>query len=234
MSDPVYKPVIRVALGLLRTLDLRIDVRGQEHIPAAGGAVVTINHISYLDFVLAGVPFWYSHRRLIRFMAKEAVFRHRFAGPLMRGMKHIPVDRAAGASSYRYAVDALRSGELVGVFPESTISLDFNLAAFKSGAARMAVEAGVPVLPVVIWGSQRVLTKGHRFDRHSARHVPVSITVGAPILPAELGSDPIVATATIAKAMLEQLIDARKHYPEPDRLPAGLPPEPEPEPGADG
>ncbi len=223
MSDPVYQPVIRIALGVLRTLDVRIDVRGQEHIPADGGAVVTINHISYLDFVLAGVPFWYAHRRLVRFMAKEAVFRHRFAGPLMRSMKHIPVDRTAGASSYRHAVDALRSGELVGVFPESTISPDFNLAAFKSGAARMAVEAGVPVVPIVIWGSQRILTKGHRFDRRSARHVPVSITVGTPIPAAELGPDPAAGTATIARAMLDQLTDARRHYPEPDRLPVGRP-----------
>jgi 1-acyl-sn-glycerol-3-phosphate acyltransferase len=227
MSDPVYKPVIRVALGVFRALDVRIDVRGQEHIPATGGAVVTINHISYLDFALAGVPFWYAHRRFIRFMAKEAVFRHRFAGPFMRGMKHIPVDRAAGATSYQDAVAALRSGELVGVFPESTISLDFNLASFKSGAARMAVEAGVPVLPVVIWGSQRILTKGHRFDRRRARHVPVSITVGSPIPAADLGADPVHGTDVIARAMRDQLADARVHYPQPHLLPAGQPPKPE-------
>lgn len=221
MADPVYKPVIRIALGVFRALDLRLDVLGQEHVPASGGAVVTINHVSYLDFALAGIPCWHEHHRLIRFMAKEAVFRHRIAGPLMRGMKHIPVDRAAGAASYRKAVAALKAGELVGVFPESTISPDFDLAPFKSGAARMAVEAGVPVLPMVIWGSQRVLTKYHKFDRRHCRHVPVSITVGAPIPPSDLdGGDIAAATKTIAGVMAEQLAAARARYPEPDLLPS--------------
>jgi 1-acyl-sn-glycerol-3-phosphate acyltransferase len=219
MAEPVYRPVIHCALGLFRALDVRLDMRGLEHVPASGGAVVAINHISYLDFALAGVPFWRARRRLVRFMAKEAVFRHRVAGPLMRGMKHIPVDRAAGGASYRAAVAALRSGELVGVFPESTISLDFHLATFKAGAARMAGEAGVPVVPVVIWGSQRILTKNRKFDLRSARHVPVSITVGPPILPADLGADPAAGTGVIRTAMEGLLDEARKCYPEPDRLP---------------
>src|SRR3990170_8054847 len=95
-------------------------------------------------------------------MAKDEVFTHRLSGPLMRGMHHIPVDRDAGAGSYRNAVEALREGEIVGVFPEATISRSFELKDFKAGAVRMAAEAGVPVLPTVIWGSQRVWTKGHQ------------------------------------------------------------------------
>ena len=94
-------------------------------------------------------------------MAKEQVFHHRVSGPLMRGMHHIPVDRGAGASSFRAAVQALKAGEIVGVFPEATISRAFELKDFKSGAVRMAQAADVPLIPMAIWGSQRVWTKGH-------------------------------------------------------------------------
>src|SRR4051812_9297968 len=120
---------------------------------------MVINHIGYLDFTYAGLAARPA-RRLVRFMAKQEVFTHKVSGPLMRGMHHIPVDREAGAGSYRTAVDALRAGEIVGVFPEATISRSFELKDFKAGAARMASEAGVPLLPTIIWGSQRGWTKG--------------------------------------------------------------------------
>src|SRR5204862_2155362 len=140
---------------MFRVLGLRFDISGAEHVPTSGGAVLASNHVSYLDFIFVGLAA-HPAKRYVRFMAKEAVFRHRVAGPLMRGMHHIPVDRTAGAGSYKAAVDALRSGEIVGVFPEATISRSFELKDFKAGAARMAAEAGVPLLPTVIWGSQRV------------------------------------------------------------------------------
>ena len=75
-------------------------------------------------------------------------------------MRHIPVDRHKGGRSFATALRALRAGEIVGVFPEATISRSFELKEFKSGAAKVAQEAGVPVLPTTIWGSQRVWTKG--------------------------------------------------------------------------
>ena len=127
--------------------------------PATGGAVMAVNHTGYLDFAFAGLAARPAGR-LVRFMAKEQVFRHPVSGPLMRGMHHIPVDRDAGAASYRAAVAALKAGEIVGVFPEATISRSFELKEFKSGAVRMAAAAGVPLLPTVIWGSQRIWTKG--------------------------------------------------------------------------
>ena len=139
----------------------------------------SINHIGYLDFTYAGLAARPA-RRLVRFMAKQEVFTHRVSGPLMRGMHHIPVDREAGAGSYRAAVDALRAGEIVGVFPEATISRSFELKDFKAGAARMAAEAGVPLLPTVIWGSQRVWTKG-RPKRLGRTKVAISVWVGEPV-----------------------------------------------------
>jgi 1-acyl-sn-glycerol-3-phosphate acyltransferase len=213
VAEPVYAPIIRVALGFFRALDLRFTLTGTEHVPERGGGVVAMNHVGYLDFALAGVPFWKAHRRLVRFMAKEPVFHHPVAGPLMRGMKHIPVDRAAGAAAYDAAVDALRRGELVGVFPEATISRSFCLKDFKTGAVRMAAEAGVPVLPVVLWGSQRVLTKGRKRSLRAARHTPITISVGAPVV---VGPDEPAAAALerLRTAMQQLLDDAVESYPQ--------------------
>ncbi|MDQ1645045.1 MAG: hypothetical protein QOJ50_1229, partial [Cryptosporangiaceae bacterium] len=137
MAELVYPPVIFTAKGFFRYLGLRFDITGTEHIPREGGAVMVINHTGYLDFTFAGLAAQPAGR-LVRFMAKESVFRHPVSGPLMRGMKHIPVDREAGTASFRAALTALKSGEIVGVFPEATISQSFELKEFKSGAIRMA------------------------------------------------------------------------------------------------
>ena len=110
-------------------------------------------------------------------MAKKSVFDHRISGPLMRGMHHIPVDRDAGLASYRQALAALKDGEVVGVFPEATISRSFTLKDIKSGATRMAAAAGVPIVPMALWGSQRLWTKG-RPRPLTRRHTPISIAVG--------------------------------------------------------
>jgi 1-acyl-sn-glycerol-3-phosphate acyltransferase len=177
--EPVYTPVIAVARAVFAAEGLKFTVTGAENIPATGGAVLVCNHLSYMDFAYAGLAAQPS-RRLVRFMAKDAVFRHKISGPLMRGMHHIPVDRAAGAASFREAVSALRAGEIVGVFPEATISRSFELKAFKSGAVRMAQAAAVPVLPMIVWGSQRVWTKGYP-KRLGRTKVPITLSVGEPI-----------------------------------------------------
>ncbi|MBX6389708.1 MAG: 1-acyl-sn-glycerol-3-phosphate acyltransferase [Frankia sp.] len=214
MAEYVYRPVISVALGLVRAMDLRLDIRGEEHIPASGGGVVLINHVSYLDFILAGIPFWRAQRRMVRYMAKKSTFEHKISGPLMRGMKHIPVDRSAGAGALLAAVNALRAGELVGVFPEATIHPHFCLAPFKTGAARMAREADVPVIPVVVWGSQRVFTKGQPRNLRAARHTPVSITVGTPI-PAKDLPDATTGTTLLFDVMSKLLDEDQRRYPPP-------------------
>lgn len=179
MSDVVYPPVIGLAKTLFRVLDLRITVEGGEHIPRQGGAVLASNHVSYLDFIFAGFGAQPS-KRLVRFMAKQEIFANRIAGPLMRGMHHIPVDRSAGLGSYKAALAALKDGEVVGVFPEATISQSFTVKDIKSGAERMAAAAGVPLIPMALWGTQRMWTKG-RPRKLVQRHLPVSIIVGEPM-----------------------------------------------------
>jgi 1-acyl-sn-glycerol-3-phosphate acyltransferase len=180
MADRVYPPVIAAARAMFATLGLHFLESGTENVPTSGGAVLVANHVSYLDFIFAGLAAHPSHR-LVRFMAKESIFKHPIAGPLMRGMHHIPVDREAGASSYAAALRALRAGEIVGVFPEATISRAFELKDFKSGAVRLAMSSGVPLVPTITWGGQRIMTKGHPRDLHRGK--TVSLTVGEPLHP---------------------------------------------------
>ncbi|MFI9449433.1 1-acyl-sn-glycerol-3-phosphate acyltransferase [Amycolatopsis sp. WAC 01375] len=181
MAELVYPPVIMAAKLMFRVLDNRIRVEGTEHIPSTGGAVIACNHVSYLDFIFCGLGAQPA-KRLVRFMAKKEIFSNRVAGPLMRGMHHISVDRGAGLASYREAVERLKAGEVVGVFPEATISRSFTVKDIKSGAVRMAAEAGVPVVPMALWGTQRLWTKGRPKDL-TKRHVPISILVGEPMHP---------------------------------------------------
>src|SRR3954451_10686805 len=197
MAEVVYPPVIGLALTMFRAMGLRFDVSGAEHIPTSGGAVVASNHVSYLDFIFVGLAARPS-RRYVRFMAKDAVFHHRIAGPLMRGMHHIPVDRTAGAASYKAAVDSLASGELVGVFPEATISESYWPKEFKTGAARMAAEAGVPLVPMATFGGQRIFTKGRKRDLTRGRSIVIRIGEPIEVKPTD---DPYDVTLRLKRAV---------------------------------
>jgi len=207
--EPVYRPILAVARTLFKAEGLKFTLTGTENVPRTGGAVLVMNHIGYMDFTYAGLGCQPS-QRLVRFMAKAEVFAHPFSGPLMRGMHHIPVDRAAGAGSYRAAVEALAAGEIIGVFPEATISRSFELKDFKSGAARMALEAGVPLLPMIIWGSQRVWTKGHP-KRLGRTNTPISVDIEQPLTP-EGSAEEI--TARLRAQMSQQLGKVQAAYPE--------------------
>ncbi|MEJ3749687.1 lysophospholipid acyltransferase family protein [Actinomycetes bacterium KLBMP 9797] len=211
MSDLVYPPVIALCKTLFRALDMRITVVGAEHLPRTGGAVLASNHISYLDFIFCGLAAQPS-RRLVRFMAKQSVFTHRISGPLMRGMHHIPVDRDAGLASYKAALAALKDGEVVGVFPEATISPSFTVKEIKSGASRMAAAAGVPLVPMAVWGTHRLWTKG-RPRALTRRHTPISIVVGEPMWPGRR-DDQAAAGVALRTRMQELLDQAQRDYPE--------------------
>lgn len=212
--EPFYRSIIGLARTVFFAQGLKFDVRGSERIPPVGGAVIAINHTGYMDFTYAGLP-PRATKRYIRFMAKKEVFDNGISGPIMRAMRHIPVDRAAGADSYTAALDYLRRGELVGVYPEATISRSFEIKGFKSGAARMAIEAGVPIIPMVIWGAQRVWTKGHP-KRLGRTNTPIRIQVGAPIASPPAQGD-ITAAATelterLRATMQQMLIELQQGY----------------------
>ena len=174
--EPVYGACIQLARFIWRVQGLEIRVSGIENLPASGGAVIAINHTSYLDFTFAGLPTYQQGLgRKVRFMAKQEVFDSKITGPIMRSLRHIPVDRQDGAASYESAVRNLKDGELVGVYPEATISRSFEIKEFKAGAARMSIEAGVPIIPHIVWGAQRIWTKGRTKNLWRPK-VPITVS----------------------------------------------------------
>lgn len=211
MTEKVYPPVIATAKAIFKALGLRFRIEGTENIPKTGGAVLVSNHVSYLDFIFVGLGA-NPARRLVRFMAKKEVFEHRISGPLMRGMHHIPVDRDNGASSYMAALSALKAGEVVGVFAEATISRSFEVKEIKSGAVRMAVATNTPLIPICVWGSQRLWTKG-RPRRILQRKVPITILVGEPMYP-KRGDDYEAVTKELHARMSELVEKAQREYPD--------------------
>jgi len=140
VADLVYPPVIVAIKTFWKYLGLKFDFQGEENIPRKEAAILSINHIGYLDFALAGTAALPAGR-YVRFMAKKEIFDNKLAGPLMRGMHHICVDRSNGTSSFVAALRALRAGEIIGIFPEGTISVSFEIKELKSGAVRLAMGA---------------------------------------------------------------------------------------------
>jgi 1-acyl-sn-glycerol-3-phosphate acyltransferase len=215
MLDIVYPVVVAAARTWFKLGDVRIEMTGTEHIPRKGGALVAVNHLSFVDYVMAGYP-GAQRGRLTRFMAKKEVFDHPVGGPVMRSFHHIAIDRASGQGGMDEARRYLDAGELVGIFPEGTISRSFELQPLKTGAVRIAADAGVPLIPIVLWGTQRFLTKGK--PRDFGRHKTVSIEVGEPLHPTPADNANLVTKDLQARmeAMLDRLITA---YPAEEQPP---------------
>ena len=208
--EPVYGTIIQAARLSWRLQGLTFTVTGVENLPATGGAVVAINR-----------------GRKVRFMAKKEVFDHKITGPIMRSLRHIEVDRDSGAVSFSAAVAALKAGELVGVYPEATISRSFEIKDFKSGAARMAIEAGVPIVPHIVWGAQRIWTKGHP-KKLLRPKVPIAVAVGEPIEPTLPAPELTQLLHSRMQHLLERVQDAYGPHPPgefwvPRRLGGGAP-----------
>jgi len=216
MRDYVYPVVVRAILAAFKGLDLEFQIKGAEHVPQDGGVLVAFNHVAYVDFILGGYGAWKGTGRLPRFMAKREVFDNPIAGPLMRGMHHISVDRAEGAQSMRDAVDYLQRGEMVGIFPEATISRSFEVKDIKSGAVRIAAEAQAPVVPVAIWGSQLIMTKDHPKDL-TGRHKTITLVIGEPLH--FEGDDPEADTALLRERMIDLHAEAIDWHPAEEQPP---------------
>src|ERR687889_244949 len=130
---------------------------------------------------------------------------------IIRARQHIPFDGPAGTAAFETAVRALEDGQVVGVFPEATISTSFTVKQLKAGVARMALDAGVPIVPAAVWGGHRVATKGHKVELR--RGVAVTVLLGEPILPAPGEKAQPLLRRT--KAAMEALLDeAQRTYPD--------------------
>ncbi len=215
MRDLTYPAIIVAAKTGFKVLGQRFVMTGTEHVPRTGGVMLAFNHIGYVDFVYGGFAANPAGRK-VRFMAKRELFDHPLGGAFMRSFHHIEVDRGEGVSSFHHAVDYLQSGEAVGIFPEATISRAMELKEFKTGAVRIAAAAGVPLVPVIMWGTQRMMTKDHPKD--FSRGKTIAIHVGSPLHPT--GEDPIAETADLRRVMSSMLDETIRTYPA-DEQPEG-------------
>jgi 1-acyl-sn-glycerol-3-phosphate acyltransferase len=208
--EPVYRALEITAKAVQKASGARLSYLGLDNLPATGGAVIAINHTSYLDFLPAALAAHARHRRM-RFMIKAEMKEVRIVGFLIRHTGTIAVDRRAGADAYAEAVTSLRHGEIVGVYPEATISRSFELKEFKSGAARMALEAQVPIVPLIVWGAQRIWTKDH--PKSLGRNkIPITVGVGEPIAPT---GTPDGLGARLRTEMTDLLHRVQQDYPRP-------------------
>ncbi len=214
-----WRLIAALVVAFVRVLRWRIDVQGLRHVPRDGGAVLVFNHHSYLDFVMVGWPVVRLLRRPLRFLAKREIWSSRKVGWVVRWAGAIPVDRASAAArsqAFTAASAALAEGDLVAVAPEQTISRSLELLPLRTGAVRMAQQAGVPVVPVAGWGTHRALTKGAPL--RLPRRLPVTVRFGPP-LEVAAEDDPVAATSELAARLERLLHDVQEHYP--DGAPAG-------------
>lgn len=207
----VYRVCAWIAFTIFRLQGWRYEIEGLEHVPRRGGAVIAANHFSFWDFFLVGRGPYLAWGRPVRILAKESLFRRLVFGWLMRGAEHIPVHRGAGADAFGSAVEALECGELVLVLPEGTISPAFELLPFRTGAARMAARAGVPLIPSASWGSHRFHSVGRR-PRWSWR-LPVAIRYGAALHP-RVEDDPREVTARLRDEVARLTDELVASYPD--------------------
>lgn len=221
--EPVFRALEITAGTLVRLQGVRRRFFGLENIPATGGFVLALNHTAYTDFIPPALGLYHAGRRA-RFMIKSEVMDIAIMRFLVTRTRAVPVDRSAGAQAFAVAVDSLRAGDAVVVYPETTISRSFELKEFKTGAVRMAAEAGVPVVPAVSWGSQRQWSKGTARRIGYAR-IPVHVRFGRPIhYPSDV--DVEVATRELHATMEQLLHRVQDGYPDApagaDWLPARL------------
>ncbi|WP_165356766.1 lysophospholipid acyltransferase family protein [Nocardioides zhouii] len=222
MTERVYRATNVLGRGVIRALGVDTRWIGIEHLPEQGPVIVAANHASYPDFVLleqAAVE----RGRYLRFMCRHDIWNVPFVRAAMDRMQHVPVDREAPAAAYLRSRRLLLQGEAVCSFPEAGISHSYTVRSLMRGVARLAQETGAPVVPVAIWGSQRVWSVGvpdargrkPRPDLTRGRRVDVSF--GAP-LSVGPDDDVIAWTRRLGALLTDQLEELQRlphHVPAP-------------------
>jgi 1-acyl-sn-glycerol-3-phosphate acyltransferase len=192
-------------------------------IPATGGCILVFNHVSHID-PLTAAHIVYDHGRIPRYLAKSGLFRNRVLGLALRAAGQIPVERLSknAIGAFDAAVEAVRAGECVVVYPEGTLTRDPDLWPMvgKSGAARIALETGAPVIPIGQWGAHELLYPYAKKPRLFPR-TQITMKVGDPVPLDDLAAvQPRTlavinrATARIMEALTALVADLR-HEPAP-------------------
>jgi 1-acyl-sn-glycerol-3-phosphate acyltransferase len=187
MSEGWYRLTNRLGRVALGALGTEVRATGTEHLPLTGPVILAANHVSYPDFIFvehAAI----TRGRYVRFMCRHDIWQQPGLAAPMSAMRHVPVDREAPAGAYLMARRLLGEGEVVGIFPEAGISHSFTIRSLMLGTASLARETGVPVIPVALWGGQRVFTvggadtSGRRPRTDLTRGRRIDLSFGAPMV----------------------------------------------------
>jgi 1-acyl-sn-glycerol-3-phosphate acyltransferase len=211
MAEPLFRFAEMVVPAVVAMNGTKLNFEGLENIPARGGALIALNHTSYLDWMPASLAAHERGRRL-RFMIKSEMADVKAVNYVIKHCQLIPVDRRMGHDAYAVAVQKLREGELVGLHPEATISRSYELRDFKSGTARLALEARVPIIPLIVWGAHRIWPKDHP-KKVFRNKVPITVAAGRPLPP---HGDTEQLIAALRRVMNELLYRVQEEYPHPE------------------
>jgi 1-acyl-sn-glycerol-3-phosphate acyltransferase len=211
MAEPVCRFGELVVPPLVAMNGTKFTFHGLENIPERGGALLAQNHTSYLDWL---PPLFAARERGRRmyFMIKSEMADVKAVNYVIEHARLIPVDRRHGHDAFEVAVQRLREGELIGMHPEATISRSFELQQFKTGAARMALDAQVPIVPLIVWGAQRIWPKDHP-KKVFRNKVPVAVAAGRPLPPRGSAEELNVALRDAMNALLYRV---QEEYPHPE------------------
>lgn len=212
---------LTVATGrlLMKALDVRLTVEGEGHIPLTGPVILAANHSAYVDFVPLAATV-NQRGREARFFIRQDVWK----GPVgyaLSQMRHIPVDRGVPAAAYLQARRLLHEGELLSTFPEAGISYSFTIRSLMRGTAALAQATGAVVVPVAVWGPQRIFSVGRPRNgnpnrRDFTRGRAVDVLCGPP-MPAP-GEDLTAWTRDLGgvlTTLLEEVQTRPQHLPAP-------------------
>ena len=190
-APPSGKPLgttnwFRFGAGLIKpllNLIAKRDWRGVENLPKSGAAIAVCNHISYVDPLLF-THFLYDNGRAVRYLGKASLFKMPIIGRVLLGAGQIPVERESSVASHslQHAIAFLKSGHLLGVYPEVTLTRDANYWPMKAktGIARLAILTQVPVIPCAQWGAQEILPAYSKKPKLFPR-TKVVVVAGAPL-----------------------------------------------------
>ncbi len=213
MPQPKRVPIsgwYRTVVGILRPPMMAVtkrDWRGVEHLPKRGGFIAVVNHISYVDPIVFGHFLW-DNGIAPRYLAKKSLFTIPVVGRIVEGAGQIPVEResAGAAHAFSAAVEAVKAGECVGVYPEGTITRDPDLWPMvgKTGAARIAFATGAPVIPIAQWGAQDLLAPYAKVPKVVPRPT-VHMLAGPPVDLDDLRDKPV--TTELLRAATDRIMD---------------------------
>lgn len=220
--SPGFRLIAWIAIACIRLARWRVRTEGLEHIPARSGAVVTFSHTSHVDFVVTALDVYRRLGRPVHVLARADLWQRRRFRWIVRLASAVPVERenrSGRAASLQAAVEVLRGGGLVLLAPEARVSTSFEVQSMRTGAARMAQQAGVPLVPSASWGSHRLVTTGYPTDLRRAWAIPVEVAFAPPVEVA--ASDDVVAVTERLEAITQQLLHRlQRRYP--DGAPAGV------------